>query len=460
LIIMKTKTISLLIVFVMLILSGCEEFTDTEPTTSISAEGMIYDEASAKRVMNGVYSAMQVDNGGTVYGGYMRMVDGVYADNVTHTGSYPDVAELWGNDAISSNLFIDAVWEGHYLVVYRANKLIEGLEKLGEEDITTETKNALIAEAKFLRALIYFRLVNYFGDVPLVTESLLDDLSNKDHPRNSTDEVYAQIKQDIEDAESNVMDMGAPFRVSPEAVQALKAKVYLYTGDYGTALSAASNFAYSGDSPIGALASNYADVFDESMSTSEDIYKILFTKTDGNNLAWFLHGPPARGEVGASESLRNAFEQGDERAGLIHLTENTWYIEKYADVAGGADYPHVFRLADMYLIYAEALIRANSDYAGASTYVNYVRNRAGLDDVTLTSDNWEDIILKERRLELYAEGERWLDVKRFGVAEEVISSKPSVTFANVRNKYLLWPIPQNEIDANEQISPADQNPGY
>jgi hypothetical protein len=89
-----------------------------------------------------------------------------------------------------------------------------------------------------------------------------------------------------------------------------------------------------------------------------------------------------------------------------------------------------------------------------------VRNRAGLDDVTLTSDNWEDIILKERRLELYAEGERWLDVKRFGVAEEVISSKPSVTFANVRNKYLLWPIPQNEIDANEQISPADQNPGY
>jgi len=262
---MKTKIICLLFLIPMLIISGCEEFTDTEPTTSISAEGMIYDEASAMRVMNGVYSALQADNGGTIYGGYMRMVDGVYADNVNHTGSYPDVAELWGNDAISSNLFIDAVWEGHYLVVYRANKLIEGLEELEEENIPAETKNALIAEAKFLRALIYFRLVNYFGDVPLITESLLDDLSNKDHPRNSVDEVYTQIKQDIEDAESNAMDMGAPFRVSPEAVQALKAKVYLYTGDYGTALSAASTFAYSGSSPIGDLAANYGDVFDESM---------------------------------------------------------------------------------------------------------------------------------------------------------------------------------------------------
>jgi hypothetical protein len=421
---------------------------------------MIYDEASAERVMNGVYSAMQADNGGTVYGGYMRMVDGVYADNVNHTGSYPDVAELWGNDAISSNLFIDAVWQGHYLVIYRVNKLIDGLNKLGEEDISAEKKNALMAEAKFLRALIYFRLVNYFGDVPLITEPLKDDLSNKDHPRNSVDEVYTQIKQDIEDAENNIIDMGAPFRASPAAVNALKAKVYLYTGDNSTALSAASNFAYSGTSEVGDLATNYADVFDETMATSEDIFKILFTKTDGNNLAWFLHGPPARGEVGASESLRNAFQQGDTRAGLIHLTENTWYIEKYADVAGGADYPHVFRLADMYLIYAEALIKTNSDYDEASTYVNYVRNRAGLGDTTLTNENWEDIILKERRLELYAEGERWLDIKRFGVAEEIISSKPSVTFADVQNKYMLWPIPQNELDANEEINPTDQNPGY
>jgi len=244
------------------------------------------------------------------------------------------------------------------------------------------------------------------------------------------------------------------------AVMALKAKVYLYTGEPDMALSAASFFAYEGTSDIGDLATSFADVFDESMSTNEDIFKILYTTTDGNNLAWFLHGPPARGEVGASESLRNAFEPGDARAGMIVQRENTWYIEKYADVSGGADYPHVFRLADMYLVYAEALIRANSDYATASQYVNYVRNRAGLADVALDAGNWEDIILLERRLELFAEGERWFDIKRFGVAQEVISSKPSVTFSEIQNKYLLWPIPQDEIDANELISQEDQNPGY
>jgi hypothetical protein len=459
---MKSTNILGVLVILLMILGGCEEFTETDPTTSVTAEGMVYDEASAQRVMNGVYDALQADAGSDfVYGGYTRMCDGVYADNVTHVGSYPDIAALWGNDAISSNTFLDGVWNGHFQVIYRANKLIADLNNLSEEKIASETKNALIAEARFLRAFIYFRLVNYFGAVPVMTEPLADDLSNKDHERSSVDAVYQQIKDDISFAEQNVVDMGAPFRVSPSAVQALKAKVYLYTEDYNTALTAASNFAYDGDSEIGNLAENYADVFDESMATSEDIFKINYTKKDGNNLSWFFgNSSSARGEVGASESLRNAFESGDTRAGLVRLTENTWFIEKYDQYSSGADFPHIFRLADMYLVYAETLIRANSNYSEAEKYVNYVRNRAGLSDTTLTSNDWEDIILHERRVELYAEGERWFDIKRFGVADEVISSKSSVTFSDVQDKYMLWPIPQNEIDANEAISPEDQNPGY
>lgn len=459
---MKRTNIFGFLIILLMIFGGCEEFTETEPTTSVTAEGMVYDEASALRVMNGVYDALQADAGSDfVYGGYTRMCDGVYADNVMHTGSYPDIAELWGNDPISSNTFLDGIWNGHFQVIYRANKLIAELDKLSEEKIASETRNALMAEARFLRAFIYFRVVNYFGGVPLLTEPLKDDLSNKDHERSSVDAVYQQIKDDISFAENNVQDMGAPFRVSLRAVQALKAKVYLHTGDYDTALSAASNFSYSGSSEIGGLAENYTDVFDESMSTSEDIFKINYTKKDGNNLAWFFgNTDDARGEVGASESLRNAFEQGDTRTELIQEVENTWFIEKYDQYGSGADYPHIFRLADMYLIYAEALIRANDNYGDAEDYVNYVRNRAGLSDTTLTSDNWEDVILQERRVELYAEGERWFDIKRFGVAEEVISNKPSVTFTNIQDKYLLWPIPQNEIDANENISRQDQNPGY
>ena len=438
----------------LIILSGCEELTETESSIAVTGEGMITDANSANSVMNGVYSALQADATETVYGGYARMMDGVYGDNAAHTGSYPDIGALFSNDVISSNAFIDDFWNGHFMVIYRANKLIEGVEALSEEQIDPAQKNAFLAEARFLRALMYYRLTNYFGAVPWIDEALKEDLSNKDNSRTPISELQSNIQSDIEFAEQNIQDMGAPFRASMGAVMALKAKFNLWVENYPEALSAAQYFEYSGDSEIGDLHSNYAGIWDESV-TSEDIFKIQYSTKDNNNLAWFLN-VDGRGEVGASASLVNAFEAGDVRDTMI--VEG--YFEKYADASGGADEPHVFRLADMYLVLAEAYIRAEDNYAEAANYVNYVRNRAGLDDVILNSSNWEDIILQERRVELYIEGHRWIDIKRFGVAEEVISNKPSVNFSSVQNKYLLWPIPQNEVDANEEIAPGDQNPGY
>ena len=451
---MKLKNIIGTLVLFLFILNGCEEVTDVNPRTAVPADQMVTDAKSAESVMNGVYSALQADATTTVYGGYARMCDGVYADNADHTGSYPDIAALWSNDVISSNAFIDDFWNGHFLVIYRANKLIDNLGELTEDQIDADLKNAYLAEARFLRALIYYRLANYFGPVPWIEEPLKGDLSNKDHARTPLSELQNNIADDIQFAENNIMDMGAPFRASMDAVMALKAKFNLWIEDYGTALSAAQHFEYSGTSPIGDLHDSYLGLWNETV-TSEDILKIRYSSKDNNNLAWFLN-TAGRGEVLASASLINAFEANDVRRNLI-AADNSFL--KWNDATGGADEPYIFRLGDMYLVLAEAYAQ-NGNYSEAETYVNYVRARAGLGPVALDGTNWVDIILQERRVELYIEGHRWIDIKRYGVTESIIGSKSSVNFGAIENKYLRWPIPQNEVDANEEINPEDQNTGY
>ncbi len=451
---MKLKSILGTLILFFFIFNGCEEITETEPRTAVPADQMITDAKSAESVMNGVYSALQADAATTVYGGYARMSDGVYADNADHTGSYPDIAALWSNDVISSNAFINDFWNGHFLVIYRANKLIDNLDELSEDQIDPDVKISYVAEARFLRALMYYRLANYFGPVPWIDESLKGDLSNKDHPRTPLSELQNNIADDIQFAENNITDMGAPFRASMDAVMALKAKFNLWIEDYTTALSAAKHFEYSGTSPIGELHDSYAGLWNETV-TSEDIFKIRYSSKDNNNLAWFLN-TAGRGEVLASTSLLNAFEANDARMNLI-ASDGSFL--KWDDATGGADEPYIFRLGDLYLVLAEAYAR-NGNYTDAERYVNYVRQRAGLSPITVDGSNWEDVILQERRVELYIEGHRWIDIKRFGVADDIISAKSSVSFGSIENKYKRWPIPQNEIDANEEINPEDQNSGY
>jgi len=451
---MKKHKILLLFVSLFIVLSGCEKFTETEPTNSISAEKMIVDGASANLALMGAYSALQSDY--TVGGYYMMHIE-AYADDIDHNGSYPSVAECWANQYTADNVDVSRIWNAYYVVINRVNKVIKGTEDLPANKILASEKASIIAESKLLRAYCFFNLVNLFGGVPVKTDPLADDFSNMNIARSSVAEVYTLIKADLA-AAATVVDNGIS-RANPGAYHALKAKVHLFLNEWAEARDEAAYF-IDGAHGYG-LATSYADLW-TGAETIEAIWQLDFNADDGNSLAWFLTPSPGRGEVRSSPTLVAAFEAGDERSDLIGVFGGQPFTYKYSDVGNGADKPYLFRVADMILVYAEAYIRAGGAPADMNTYVTQIRNRAGLGSASLTVANWLQTIMQERRVELFTEGHRWFDLKRTGLADAVISVKPSTVanWATVQSYYKLWPIPQDELDANNAINTADQNPGY
>ena len=108
----------------------------------------------------------------------------------------------------------------------------------------------------------------------------------------------------------------------------------------------------------------------------------------------------------------------------------------------------MYRYAEVELLFAELLAR-NGDFETASEYLNDVRDRVGLDSLNLTSDNFIELLVEERRVELFAEGKRWYDAVRLEILDEVVANKSS---SSLNENRVVWPIPQDEINANQELS--------
>jgi hypothetical protein len=252
--------------------------------------------------------------------------------------------------------------------------------------------------------------------------------------------------------------------VTAEGAQALKARVHLYQREWQAAYDLANDLIENG--PY-ALEDSYASLFNyQSEGTSEEILSIPFSVTDSNSLAFWFFPSALGGRRGFAPSnsgttpspLPNAFPAGDERRALaIQVTSGgTAFGAKYTDVATGTDDVPVIRLGEVYLIRAEAAARLGL-LAQAIDDVNTIRNRAGVADLAATVDTQEEVlvaVLQERRLELFYEGHRFFDLKRF---IDIPSVAAYMTTLGLTGPKLLFPIPQREIDANPELQ---QNPGY
>ena len=439
------KYIFVLAAIVGLLSTSCEEEIDLKNPAALGLETYITDAASAQLAVNGVYSAMQT---GFYTGEYSVSFQGLYADNFDHSGSFPTFTEFMVNNILAENINLNNYYRDHYRAIVRATNVINKVPTVAS--ISSADKTNLTSEARALRAMAYFDLVRVFGAVPIVSQTQgLDDA--EDFPRSSVADVYALIQADLAAANGNVTTTDL-FRMNNNAIRVLKAKVHLYLGQYTQAQTELAPL-------IGtySLVSNYSSLWANG-SNSEAIFRINNNAEDGNNLAFFmLPSPQGRREVAPSTALVNAFEAGDQRINMIVNPTNisSRYLNKYTNV-DGSDQPYVFRYADVLLMYAEVLARANN--GTAVNFLNQVRNRAGLGNFTGTFDNTTvvNVISQARRVEFYGEGDRWNDVKRLGLAQSVITGK-GLTYAA---RLDLWPIPQDEIDANDGITQADQNPGY
>lgn len=449
----KMRKIYYLLFISVLFFTGCDDELELSNPTLISSDDYITDDASAQLALDGIYDELQT----TFYYGAPYMTTGLYADEFAHSGSYTSYDEFVVNLLSADNSYLETIWNNYYATIYRANAVIITLEGLGDDAVSSSVKTAVIAEAKALRAFLYFDLVRLWGALPIPTELISSNASAYNYARSSVSDVYDYILSDLNDADGNIADSDI-YHFSNDAVKVLKAKIYLTQGEYASAQTAL-------ESVIGqySLVSDYADLF-VTGSNNEAILRINYSSDDKNYLAFFFYPSSLGGrrEAAPNQTSLDAFDSdGGTRSEILAQTSSlsAVYLNKYSDISTGTDQPYIYRYADVLLLYAEALAQQGSSdkLATATGYVNEVRERAGMEDIDLTSSNYIDLIAQERRVEFYGEGHRWYDAVRLGIVDDVIANKDESSFTS---NYQLWPIPQSEIDANGSISSGDQNPGY
>jgi hypothetical protein len=486
---------------VLLVSSGCSKKLEIIPETFVTPGDLYKSEQGAVSGVTGIYRRMMdfcagdyyfvgivgTDEGKTssfvpTWGGYWQHYDGINSYNSLLT---------------SQNNLVQGTWNALYKGVINANQAIRYLP--GTPTSQT-TKDRLTAEAKFFRAVFYFKLVQFFGGVPLPTE-VEDPVAdaNGGMPRSSEDEVYALIIDDLQFAVEHLQPKGTAEtgKVNKEAAQTLLGKVYLTRKDYPNAkltlqpLMTLSN--------VG-LMPEYADLFIEKNENNiESLFEVQYSKEAGftngqaNTLGSWHNSNDVPGGGGhvviPTDYYANSFEPDDKRRDASiryvfydkngNIVDYSWWadvgkphVKKYditkgENINGGLSSRNLYflRYADAILMYAEVLNESN-ETGDALTYLNKIRNRAGLVDWedalghTPTQQELRDELLKERMRELGFEGWRWFDLKRTGkLIDQTKTYNPDAT-NYITQKNLLLPISSVEFELNRALKPSDQNSGY
>ena len=438
----------LYILSILLIFASSCEVLDVEPQDAIAADVAINDKAGVEKGILGAYNGLQSLS---YYGRTYSIFADLAADNLIHppNATAASYNQVDNNAILPENESIDGIWSSIYDALNVTNNVIAKIPDVS--DMSESEKNKALGELYFLRALHHFNLMNYFGAIPLKTTPTVGT-NGVNVPRDPVDAVYDKIISDLQFASQHLpANTSSKIRASKYAAQALLARVYLYRKDYNNAVTQASSVISAGY----ALMSNYADIFSNE-GVAESIFEVDFTDLDRNRIAEYnfplsLNG---RREVAPSTSLLNAYTSGDNRyTASVGVSGNDSYARKYDDLAMGADNFIVIRLAEMYLIRAEATAQLGGSSQQILADINEIRARAGLTlfTSTITTEQLTEIE-NQRQLEFAFEGHRWFDLVRTGRATTVL---PTVT--NIFKT--LFPIPLSELQSNTNPG-MTQNPGY
>lgn len=438
------------------VLAGCDDPLNPTPQQSLPQQEALDSPEEIAVATNAMYDAFQACDGGFCRN--LILFPDLYADNLGFTGTYASDSEVARRDIRSSNTALPGLWGGAYDAVNRANNVLAAVEAV--TTLSDGEAAQFEGEARFVRALGYMTLVNLFGGVPIVTEPTWEVTPDVNVARSTAAEVWAFVESDLNAAVGllpSTVAGGGRDRATDDAARALLARAHLYQREWAEARDLAD--AVISNTGRFELLDSYADVF-RTEQTAEAILELPFTINDPNALGfWFApRGLGGRRGVAPTTSLRAALADPlDERAALaVAFSGSTSFGNKYEQIGGGDDDVIVLRLAEMYLIRAEAYARlGNLDEAIED--LNTIRNRAGLPDLSTDVDTQTEVLLEvlaERRRELFYEGHRFYDLRRFGDVPEVAAMLADL---NLTGHRLLFPIPQREIDANSAL---EQNPGY
>ncbi|WP_349293445.1 RagB/SusD family nutrient uptake outer membrane protein [Flavobacterium lacustre] len=472
------------------------DFLEKAPLDTINTSNYPTNAAELVTLVNGAYQPLQWPK---LYNMRMWTSDIMAGNSIVGAGGGSDGIETQDNSnfvTTTDNQGVLDIWRGPWPGILMSNMVLKVAPNLSiDEDI----KNRSMGEAYFLRAHYYFILVRYFGDLPLITTPQSSD-SDLYPERVSKDLIYDQIISDLEKAAELLPNKseytGANVgRANKGAALGELAEVYLTLGNnWQKVVDLTTQVEGLGFS----LNTNYADNFNPSNENSvESLFEVQYNSNGGfsfwsneNQASWTstFMGPRGSNFVGGgwgwnqpTQEFIDSYEPNDSRKDITVLytgcpafdgktyqaTYSTtgYNVRKFlVPLSAVSSYDNsplnfpILRFSDILLMKSEALNELGQT-SQAEVPLNKVRNRAGLSNIAsgLSQEEFRNAVLKERRVELAFEGQRWFDLIRVNKGQYGLDFLHSIGKNNATSKHLLFPIPQIERDRNPKLT---QNPGY
>ncbi len=505
---MKKKILTL-ITAALIAATGCSKL-EVNPSDAISTGTLVNTTDGLTNALNGAYALLKdhIEFNGTVD------LNNMYLRQFYHLSDFASDDIVCGQvttDPLYYSFSLDHspsqsntryYWYVSYKIITGVNTVIDAIEKSGKTDATT---NQLLGECYFLRAFCHFNLVRLFGkpysvdpDAPgiILRTNLTDDAQKA---RSSVKEVYASVIADAEKAAGLMTVFRGSQYASQEAAWALLARVNVYKEDNAKAIEYANKVIGSGKFEL-STKTTYPTMFANAKTSPEVIFCVAFTQADDygkfGSIASMIYsdGNSGWGEEYASSSLRNLMSAHPEDVRWSYIVPSKdgsgnvqkkngiemYYISKYSfqDGSPNLSSPIMFRLAEMYLIKAEAEAKTGAT-AAALDDVDEIRKNRGLESslykkLLPSGKTALDVVLDEKRIEMAFEGHRSYDVFRNkrtlnktywgyhlpGLKETDIDlSKTPSGYANMTVPYtsprIIYFLPIDEILSNKK---AVQNP--
>ncbi|WP_293926816.1 RagB/SusD family nutrient uptake outer membrane protein [Sphingobacterium sp. UBA6320] len=459
----------------MLAFSSCEKYLDQNPLplSVIPSESLYQSDKLVASVVNGIFVSTTIST--TFIGpsfSDMVMVSGMYTDEIRNLIPGNNFDVFYKNSIRADN---SPFWNDFYGKIYMVNAALEGVQSNAEK---LQFKEQWLGECYFLRAFFYYHLVNFYGAIPLALTS--DYTVNNRLSRSSEEQVFKQIITDLKLAKELLGEEykdgsgnSSTLRVRPNkaAAAALLARTYLYAGQWENAENEATAVIQNANYALESLNKVFLTGSKEtlwSLANGESKTNAYF-KAFNNGMPVVLARNQTPGTFTIfgvmTESLYQAFESADERKNSWIRTvkaeasttrpETIYHLpNKYSSPVNDAELTVPLRLAEQYLIRAEARARSNKNTSWDD--LNVVRQRAGLG--ALQNGDIMAAIAQERRVELFTEsGHRFFDLKRTKQIDTVMQRVAAEKQSKWESYMALWPIPNVDLFQNPNLSP---NPGY
>lgn len=452
----KTYIVNLLFAIILLATtSSCKKALDINPVDSIEQSQALLNSKDVEVALVGTYSALGDRN---FYGGRPFLMADFLANTnaIQWGGTYEELTQAINKSLLKTNGYVDNVWATGYTAINDANNVIAAINK-----VDAAKKDKVDGEAEFIRGSAYFDLVRLFGKayndgspstnlgVPIVLTPTTSITEASYVGRATVAQVYTQAIADLKDAETKLPATNG-FYATKYAAAGMLARLYLQMGNFAEAAKAADRVIASGKYSLTPAFINAFPTMGSSpgANTTEDVFAMQVTNLTGFNGYNEFYGSSTYGGRGdaviSQDWIDNTYDANDNRINAFY-DDGDIFTSKYANIYGNVS---IIRLAEMYLIRAEANLRlAPAAPIGGQTPLQdlaVIRTRAGLTTTTATLTD----ILKERKLELAFEGFALHDAKR---------TQTNIGSIAWNSNVLVFPIPQREIDANKNLT---QNPGY